>query len=154
MAGGSGAMHRWTQKGGEMLAVESRQQVLLPPLERGCRGEGGMVTQRLGTATALLSTLGPLRPAGLSPLTSLLSAHLSWGRPGHGQTWQLHKPPWEQRWQLWVAGATRGSPCPGCCHQLGDSKDVPMATLSQASTAPCRPPRCFAGPKAGCDNPS
>lgn len=97
MAGGWGAMHRWTQKGGEMLAVESRQQVLLPPLERGCRGEGGMVTQRPGTATALLSILGPLRPAGLSPLTSLLSAHLSWGRPGHGQTWQLHRPPWEQR---------------------------------------------------------
>lgn len=61
MAGGWGATHRWTQKGGEMLAVESRRQVLIPPRERGrcssqSRGEGGMVTQHPGPATALPST--------------------------------------------------------------------------------------------------
>lgn len=90
--------------------------------------------------------VGPPYPAGLSPITSPLSARLSWVAD--------HRPPREQRLQPWVATATRGSPCPGCCCQLGDSKDAPMPPLSQASTAPCRPLRCFAGPKAGCGNPS
>jgi len=111
------------------------------------RGEGGMVTQPTCPATALPSRAlpGPLRPAGLSPLASPLSPLLS--RVRHGQSWWLQKPPWEQGRQPWVAGATRGSPCPGWCHQLCDSVMPQCHPSPSPAQLPAELPYVLLGPR-------
>lgn len=76
-------MCKWTQKGGEMLPVGRSQHVLLPPLGRG---DVAVTAKRLSSPqgppllcpaprNALLETL---QHSGLSPVTALLSVHLSY----------------------------------------------------------------------------
>lgn len=76
------SMCKWTHKGGEMLPVERSQQVLLPPLGRG---DVAVIAKGLSSPQGLpllcpaprSALLGTLQHAGLSPVTALLSAHVS-----------------------------------------------------------------------------
>lgn len=84
----------WTQKGGKMRPVESSQQVLLPPLGRcdvAVLAKGLSSPQGLSLLCPALrnALLGTLQHAGLSPVTALLSAHLSWIR--HGSSSSHHR---------------------------------------------------------------